>query len=327
MEFTTGDVVGDCIILAYAGEGGQSTVYSAHSLELDKYVAIKVFPGYGEKSARHEYKIMSRLAGEGILPVHSLLELGVDEDGTVYGIVTDYYGAELGAVIDDEYPQGLEMEAMWRVLRSTSRACQRVLDVGYYHCDIKSDNILLRRKGSQFDSYYREEAVERYRNGESISSFAHLVTADYEWNALSGEIDWDSAVLCDFANSQRHQAWPQYPVCIAPYRPPEAHRRKDYRDRSEVWCLGCLVAEMVTGNLFWSMEESMLEGEWKDAWEGEGLATKLSTAGLEDGEKREIDSVLFVLLHQMLREEMAMRPSMATVVEYSAAVLKKNELR
>ncbi|MEO6527918.1 MAG: serine/threonine-protein kinase, partial [Gemmatimonadaceae bacterium] len=125
------------------GRGGMSVVYRARDLRLERVVAIKVLP----PELAHDPAVVSRFTREAqtsaqLSHAHIVPIYDVGErDGIAYFVMALITGGNLGARLE-QHPQR-PIEEVRRLLSETSDALAYAHLRGVIHRDIKADNILI----------------------------------------------------------------------------------------------------------------------------------------------------------------------------------------
>jgi serine/threonine protein kinase len=223
-------------ILGVIGEGGMGVVYRAQHVVLEKPVAIKVMHEQFAKQTESveqfvlEAKAASRIRHPNIIDV---TDIGTTEEGLVFMVM--------------EYLEGENLEARLRrvgrlplfnavnILGQVARGLGAVHELGIVHRDLKPANIfLVSREG-------RRRVVRRLTDDAGVRF------------AVEPEGSFDVAKLLDFGVAKFLNLGPSAAtragvVCGTPYYlSPEQAQERPADVRSDIYALGAVFYEMITG--------------------------------------------------------------------------------
>jgi eukaryotic-like serine/threonine-protein kinase len=202
------------------GRGGMATVFLAHDLKHDRPVALKVLhpelaQALGPERFLREIRLCGRLQHPHILAVHDS-----GGDGALLWFTMPYVEGESlrGRLVQEKQ---LPVDEALRITREVADALEYAHQHGVIHRDIKPENILL--TGNPL----------RNRGGTGGS---HALVADFGIaRALSADAD---ERLTDSGISL---GTPHY------MSPEQAVAERDVDQRTDVYSLGCVLYEMLTG--------------------------------------------------------------------------------
>ena len=203
-------------VLSRLGEGGMGTVYLCEHAVLQRRFAVKVLrPDLAAEAElvdrfRNEAIAASRIGQENVVDV---LDFGTEEDGALYYVMEALDGRSLGAVIREDGP--LPVARALDVLDQLCRALGAAHARGVVHRDVKPDNVFLVR---------REGAGERVK----ILDFgiSHVPAPGGERITRAGAL-----------------------IGTPEYMAPEQATGSAVDARSDVYAVGVLAFEMLTGTL------------------------------------------------------------------------------
>ncbi len=215
------------------GEGGVGVVYKARDRDLGRDVALKVLRG--ALSARddvvqrfvEEAQIGGQLQHPGIVPVYGL---GLTPDGRPFFTMKLVRGETLAAALR---ARGSPREDLPRFLRLFERVCQTMAYAharGVLHRDLKPSNVLLGRFG---EAYVLDWGFGKVlgRAEPAAPESGHTIVTTVRTGS-SGSASLTGSVMGTPA-----------------YMPPEQAlgRVEDLTERADVFSLGAILAEILTG--------------------------------------------------------------------------------
>lgn len=202
------------------GAGGMGEIYEAFDAELGRRVAVKLLPhefsGDDERAGRfrQEARAASALNHPNIITIY---EIGENEDGNF--LVTEFIeGRTLREIIRSET---LSLVRVLKIIEQAADALASAHAAGIVHRDIKPENIMVR--------------------GDGIVKVLDFGLAKPVANERE---DADAAV----------KTVPGMVLGSARYMSPEQARGVEVDTRTDVWSLGVLLYEMVTGRAAFSGE-------------------------------------------------------------------------
>lgn len=203
-------------------KGGMGEVYLAQDTQLRRPVAIKFLTAEFTQNAdrlhrfEHESYAASSLNHPNILTIH---EIG-SQDGVHY-IATEYIDGE--SLRDRLHHSRMQLREVLEVAIQVASALSAAHQAGIVHRDIKPENIMLRRDGYvkvlDFGLAKLTDTVAREQETEDAPTRVMIKT--------------DPGVV----------------MGTSFYMSPEQARAQDVDARSDIWSLGCVIYEMVTGRM------------------------------------------------------------------------------
>ncbi len=273
---TTRDIIGQVLENRYTvskliGEGGMGRVYLAEHIDIGKKVAVKVLhPVYGRmpdlvERFRREARAASRIGHPNIVDV---TDSGTTDDGSVYFVMEYLEGVELAAVIDRE--GAIDIRRALDISTQVCRALSAAHAVGIIHRDLKPENVYLTSR-------------------EGTADFVKVLDFGIAKSSEAEE-----------ARSKKLTS-PGMAMGTPEYMAPEQAAGKPADERCDVYALGAILYEMLTGSAPYTGDNFM------------EILTRKAT--LEPTPPRELrpeipDAVEELLLRAMARTPDARPPSM-----------------
>lgn len=215
-----GAIIAGCRIEHRIGQGGMGSVYLARQLELDRLVALKVVnPGLaGDREFAERFRVETRIAAQVEHPnVVPLYEAGSD-DGLLFMLMRYIPGRDLGALLTGEGAPAPPRAV--ELIAQVAAGLDAVHAAGLVHRDLKPANVL-----------------------------------------VAGEPGSEHAYLTDFglakrAASQSGPTMTGHFVGTLDYIAPEQLTGRPVDARADVYALGCLLFELLTGQVPYPREDT-----------------------------------------------------------------------
>ncbi len=221
MSLSPGTRLGPYEIRSKIGEGGMGEVYLAHDLRLDRKVALKTLPA--ELAADQDR--MRRFTQEAYAAsalnhpnIITIYEMG-DEDGCHF-IVNEFID---GITLRQSFSRGpMDVPKVLNIAIQIAGALEEAHAAGIIHRDIKPENIMIRRNGHvKVLDFGLVKLTEASRSGEEPDT-----------EAITRALNQTAAGVV---------------VGTWQYMSPEQARGKPVDVRTDIWSLGVVMYEMITG--------------------------------------------------------------------------------
>ena len=222
MTVAAGTRFGRYEIRSLIRKGGMGEVYLAQDTQLRRPVAIKLLTAEFTQNAdrlhrfEHESYAASSLNHPNILTIH---EIG-SQDGVHY-IATEYIDGE--SLRDRLHHSRMQLRELLDVAIQVASALSAAHQAGIVHRDIKPENIMLRR-----DGYVK------------VLDFGLAKLTDTD--ARQQEVE-------DAPTRVMIKTDPGVVMGTSFYMSPEQARAQEVDTRTDIWSLGCVIYEMVSGRM------------------------------------------------------------------------------
>ncbi len=209
-----GEMLGHYRILAPLGQGGMARVYRAHQENLDREVAVKVLPPWYATDRNfverfnQEARVVARLSHANIVMVHDAGE----QNGHIYIVMQLVDGGTLKQLLDQFHAEDKTMDVAEanRVFKQLASALSYAHERGIIHRDVKPVNVLMDRSGRPILS--------------------------------------DFGIAKVLASTKEQLTRPGTGVGTPEYMSPEQCRGEAVDGRSDIYSLGLMLFEALTGH-------------------------------------------------------------------------------
>jgi eukaryotic-like serine/threonine-protein kinase len=237
MALTPGTKLGPYEILAPLGAGGMGEVYRAKDTRLDRTVAIKVLPARlsGNPDARDRFQREARAISSLNHPnICHLYDVGV-QDSTSYLVMEFPEGQTLAARLRKG---PLPLEQFFKIAIDICEGLEKAHHSGVIHRDLKPGNVMLTKSVAKLMDFGLAKALP------TTASLNSTLTASFDTPVAARSLTAQGTIVGTFQ-----------------YMSPEQLEGKEVNACSDIFSLGAVLYEMVTGRL---------------AFEGETPASKIA---------------------------------------------------
>jgi len=220
VSLSPGTRLGPYEVAALIGAGGMGEVYRARDTRLNRDVALKVLPEVfsrdGQRMARfeREAKLLASLNHPNIAAIY-----GLEESGPIRALVMELVE---GPTVAERIASGaLPLDEALPIARQVADAVEYAHEHNVMHRDLKPANIKVTAEGVvKVLDFGLAKALSEEPTAEDISNSPTLSMAATRQGVILG---------------------------TASYMSPEQARGKKVDKRTDVWALGCVLYEMLTG--------------------------------------------------------------------------------
>lgn len=214
-------------IISFIREGGMSLVYKARHRYMDRIVAIKLLLTnqaqdpeerlLAQRRFERESKAASAIAHPNVVTVH---DFGFSSNGQAY-LVMDYLGGNsLADILDAK--QKIEVHDAIPIFTQICEGLDAVHGAGLVHRDLKPGNVVLTKRADGSDLVKIVDfGIVLFQGGEDKAAAVRLTATGHVYGTAS-------------------------------YMSPEQCLSKPIDARSDIYAMGCLMYEVLTGRLVFS---------------------------------------------------------------------------
>ncbi|HEY0192373.1 MAG TPA: serine/threonine-protein kinase [Kofleriaceae bacterium] len=210
------DIAGRYRILAKLGEGGMGAVYRAEQISLKRQVAVKVLRPevLGNELLLRRFNAEAEAVAKLSHPnTVNIYDFGQDRDGALFIAMEFIEGQSLRGVLQRE---PLSPRRALAIAHQVAASLADAHRHGVIHRDLKPDNVMLQDRGRELD--------------------------------VARVLDFGIAKLRDETRATQMQMTQQGDVVGTPqYMAPEQIRGEKVDGRTDIYALGCMLYEMLTG--------------------------------------------------------------------------------
>ena len=219
MALEVGTRLGHYDVTALIGEGGMGQVYQATDTKLNRQVALKILPEAfatdPDRLARfqREAQVLASLNHPNIAQIH-----GLEESGDTRALVLELVE---GPTLADRIAHGaIPLDEALPIAKQIAEALEAAHEAGVIHRDLKPANIKVRDDGTvKVLDFGLAKALDTTPQGDPSLS-PTLTAAATQMGVIMG---------------------------TAAYMSPEQARGKVVDKRADIWALGCVLFEMLSG--------------------------------------------------------------------------------
>ncbi|MBI4480410.1 MAG: serine/threonine-protein kinase [Acidobacteria bacterium] len=246
MSIAKGTRFGPYEVLGQIGAGGMGEVYSANDTQLKREVALKVLPEQFARDPerlarfRREAQLLASLNHPNIAAIY-----GLEESGPRPSLVMEYVPGE---TLADQIRRGpVEMDEALRIASQITEALEHAHEKTVVHRDLKPANVKVTPQGQV---KVLDFGLAKAFAGESAAGSAPPVPTP----AIDSNSPTLSKLPEGFAGANASPTIPGVILGTAAYMSPEQAKGKTVDRRTDIWALGCVLYELLTGKQVFSGE-------------------------------------------------------------------------
>jgi eukaryotic-like serine/threonine-protein kinase len=245
MALPPGVRLGPYEILDAIGAGGMGEVYRARDAKLGRDVALKVLPEAfardAERMARfqHEAKVLASLNHPNIASIY-----GLEDSGATRALIMELVE---GPTLADRIRSGpIAIDEALRIAKQITEALEYAHERSIVHRDLKPANVKVTKDDAvKVLDFGLAKAIEPYAVSPDCM---HVSDLEHRMEHLLEE----GTEFTDIANSPTVSAMATRAGVLlgtAAYMSPEQAKGKPVDRRADIWAFGCVLYEMLTGEM------------------------------------------------------------------------------
>lgn len=257
LDFETPDIKGmtirNYVLLDIIGSGGFASVWLVYNNQKRQFYALKMQNPDDLEEGEKEVEVLKKAKDSNCQHVIELIEsFNWKYDGDEYiCMVLELLSCSLYTVINDYYPEGIPSKSIIPLLKQMAHAMKEVQGLGYLHTDIKPENFMLKGPNNKYQGLM-DFFKNRYdKLGKKKRNKVNVLKILDQYNETYSEVVPDlneSLKIIDFGNCRDIdnidcQIQTRY------YRAPEVIMECPIDDKCDVWSLGCVLYELITGEI------------------------------------------------------------------------------
>jgi serine/threonine-protein kinase len=220
MTLSTGTRLGRYEIRTKIGEGGMGEVYQATDTDLNRIVALKILPSHiASQHTRLQRFVLEAKAASALNHPHILTIYEIGAVGDLRFIATEFVD---GGTLQQRIKTGLNLAQVLEIAIQIAGALSAAHTAGIVHRDIKSENIMVRNDGY---AKLLDFGLAKLIEPESLASDPDAPTR--------AQVHTGAGIVLGTAN----------------YMSPEQAKGLPIDARTDLWSLGAVLYEMVTGHV------------------------------------------------------------------------------
>jgi serine/threonine-protein kinase SRPK3 len=248
-----GEIYNDCyLIRSKLGAGHFSTVWLAKDIRKEEsdpneFVAIKISKsadGYTD-AAKDEVKFLKKISSNDKMLTNKLLDEfdHIGPNGTHHCMVTNLLGSNLLGMIQKYHYRGLPYVLVQKIARQLLTTLAHLHeDHKIIHTDLKPENILL-SSNCRISNMPRRDKLHRDSKHRMLC---------YEEDEKADLLTKTDAYICDFGSATDIDSPLTDDITTRQYRAPETLTGCKFNEKADIWSIGCILFELLTGDFLFN---------------------------------------------------------------------------
>merc|ERR1712070_1257762 len=245
-EYTLGESLGPndrFKILAPLGEGTFGKVLECYDRVKQEYCAVKVIRNVPK------YKAAAKIE------VDVLKEIGRRDEGDAC-LMFDMYGLSLFDFMKKNHYKPFSLALVQKFAKQLIKAVAFMHELKMTHTDLKPENVLLEAPG--YVRVVSGDVNNANNNATNMATAAAVATTTTTTSACTIKVPVTSAIkLIDFGSTTLEDQYHSTIVSTRHYRAPEIILGTGWSYPCDMWSIGCILIELLTGDALFQTHENM----------------------------------------------------------------------
>lgn len=264
------DLVGEILHKKYLlitpiGKGTFATVWLAMTIDNYQFYAIKIQNWEDYDNGIDEVKILKKFKKNNEKYINTIIdhfEYEVDDGICICMVFELLVGSVYDIMKSEKYQAGLPYNIVMSITFQLLTAMQKINEKYHIiHTDIKPENILIVGKNKKYDEICQKvknnnELIKTLKKNKNNAKHIKEIVCNMDFTDIKEKYTVDNLYefdhnvhikLSDFGNYKNidHQ---EYDIQTRYYRAPEIILGYPYNSSCDLWSVGCLIYELLTGN-------------------------------------------------------------------------------
>jgi serine/threonine-protein kinase SRPK3 len=277
--------------IKYLGKGTFCRTWLMYDIHLNKFVAMKMYYSKYHEESLHEIKINKLLTYPKYV-VHILDHFVINKSQCLIYELLGLTLLDLLDYYDDDIPLNIVKQICIQIFKGIDELHKNNI----VHCDLKAENIMLKQLDvpikniidelkkieldKMFEDLVTKNLPENYNEfdknkkknvkrkikircikllGDSIKSKVEL-NKDYDDEFKFDETNIECKII-DLGNSEILGVNNEDEIMIRSYRPPENIMNSFYNEKADIWGMGCIIYELLTGEYLFDIDRDLKDNE------------------------------------------------------------------
>jgi serine/threonine-protein kinase SRPK3 len=277
------------VLIKKLGSGAFATVWLAYNYKNKKYYALKVQNGEDFEDAEYEVDIYKQLKKSSCQYFNQLVEHFVfkdEEDDEHMCMVTELCAGSLYDIMESgKYSKGLSYATVKTIIKQTLTAIVSLnYKVKQLHTDIKPENLLVvgvnrkierimnnfnklnfnklvndkmktNKKGKRKNNYEYRMLKEVAKSSIASLDVSDSIDESDNYEPLDSKYMTDIKIKLSDFGSCRELPYGSYDIQTRYYRAPEIILGYSYNETCDIWSVGCMFYELLTGDILFDPDK------------------------------------------------------------------------